>query len=589
VSSTTLWFGPSERPLFGRLHVPDSGSARAAVLLCPPLGLESRCAARTYRILGERLEAKGFAVLGIDYQGTGDSSGSSDDPGQVSAWGASVHAGVDLMRSNGARSIAAVGMRLGATLLASVAGECGLDALVLWDPCDSGRSYLREQQALRSVHLGDKALHSTPSSQGDGAETSRVDAGEPGSIEVLSELYAAKTVEELSQLSIRSAEGDLAPRVLVLIRPERSPSRSMVDRLSLAHVEWGEAAGQQELVGVKPSIAQVPEVAVATITQWLSRTLPVDESAFSVPECERAVVERSDDDEIVEEIVRLGPLGLFGILTRARRQRSAVTAILLNSGTNDHVGPGRLWVHLARRWARAGLPALRVDLSGLGDSPVRPGQEQDVMYPPEVFDDLEEISKAISPVDPSAIVLVGLCSGGYHSIEGGVAMGVRGVCLVNPVMPRNPLNQPGRALAPRPAEPRRQATATRKAWVRKLPAHDRLAGLAERLPGAAWWLFDRVGVESPPARALELLVEHGVDTFVVCGEREARMIRRGETAVLRRLRRTGRFRLEVLPTIDHELFQRAARDLVEPMLTSHLVEHFAPTKLARDAVDELGV
>ena len=579
--TTALWFGPPERPLFGRIYVPDSSTARTAVVLCPPLGLERTCAARTYRVLAEGLKAEGFAVLCVDYEGTGDSSGSSDDPGRLNAWSASVLAGIDLMRSSGAQSISAVGMRLGATLVASLAHQSDLDALVLWDPCASGRSYLREQQTLRSVHLGDRPLRFAPPST---ADVSGIQASEPGAVEVLGELHAAETVKELTLLSLEDAKGDLARRVLVLARPERPPHRSVVDRLSMPHVEWGAATGQEDLVGVQPGMAKVPEATVGVITQWLTRTLKKEESAFSTPECKRAVIERSSDDELVEEILHLGPHGLFGILTLPRLPRSTVTTVILNAGTTDHVGPGRLWTHLARRWAHAGLPVLRVDLSGLGDSPVRPGQETEVMYPPEVFDDIQDIAAAISPDDPSAIVLVGLCSGAYHAIEGGISKGARGVCLLNPVIPRNPLNQPNRILSPRAPDPRRRATAARKPWVRKLPAHDRLAELAERLPGAAWWLFDRIGVELPPARALERLVEHGVDTFVVCGEVEARRILRGEGAVLRRLRRTGRFRLEIVPGIDHELFQRAARNLVEPMLTGYLVEHFASTALPGDAV-----
>ena len=34
------WFGPDDLPLLGTVHVPDSGRARAAVVLClnPPIG-----------------------------------------------------------------------------------------------------------------------------------------------------------------------------------------------------------------------------------------------------------------------------------------------------------------------------------------------------------------------------------------------------------------------------------------------------------------------------------------------------------------------------------------------------------------------
>ncbi|HTT86287.1 MAG TPA: hypothetical protein VMF60_02870, partial [Acidimicrobiales bacterium] len=62
----------------------------------------------------------------------------------------------------------------------------------------------------------------------------------------------------------------------------------------------------------------------------------------------------------------------------------------------------------------------------------------------------------------------------------------------------------------------------------------------------------------------------GVDTYVVCGEKEARVMRRGQAAAFRRLTRTGRFHLEVMPGIDHELFARASRDRVGPVVTERI-------------------
>lgn len=563
---TATWFGSQASPLFARLHVPADARARAGVVLCPPFGLESACAARTYRILGDALDAEGFAVLGFDYEGTGDSAGSGEGPGRLEAWSRSLREAVELLRVCGTPQVAVVGMRLGATLAAWNASELDLDALVLWDPCESGRAYLREQQALRAARLGGRPM-SGPSENGDAGS-------QQDHVEVLGAVYHRQTVNELSQLKLASAPGDLARKVLVLTRAERPLGRDSVERVSEAQAEWAEALGQVDLVGVPPGLAQVPRTTLEEVTTWISRSFERKTSLFTLPDRRRAVVEDGDGDAVSEEIRSLGPHGLFGILTSPAEPRSDVTVVMLNSGLIDHVGPARLWVHLARSWARSGLRTARVDLSGLGDSPARPGREDDVMYPPSFFDDLEEVATELCPEDPAAVVLVGLCSGGYHSIEGGIALGTRGVCAINPILPRNPLNQPGRSLGTGPADPRRQAAATRKAWVKKLPAHDRLAALGDKMPGVVWWVFDRIGAELPPAKALGRLVDRGVDSLVVCGENEARVICRGETGALRRMQRTGSFRLEVIPGIDHELFQRSARDRVEQMLTTHLTQRF---------------
>jgi alpha-beta hydrolase superfamily lysophospholipase len=117
--------------------------------------------------------------------------------------------------------------------------------------------------------------------------------------------------------------------------------------------------------------------------------------------------------------------------------------------------------------------------------------------------------------------------------------------------------------------------------VRRLPAHDFLGNIVDRLPDAAWWVINRVAVATPPARIIERLVDSGVDTYVVCGEKEAAAMRRGQAAAFRRLARTGRFRLEVVSGIDHELFARASRDRVGPMVTERIRQSVAMEDPAR--------
>ena len=42
--------------------------------------------------------------------------------------------------------------------------------------------------------------------------------------------------------------------------------------------------------------------------------------------------------------------------------------MLLNSGAVRRIGPQRMWVEAARRWAALGVPTLRFDVVGVGDS-----------------------------------------------------------------------------------------------------------------------------------------------------------------------------------------------------------------------------
>ena len=570
MSSTALWFGPAERPLFGWLHAPDADGVRGAVVLCPPLGLEGVCTHRLFRHLAERLAAAGIAALRFDYDGTGDSAGSEDDPARVERWWASVGQAVDLVRRAGAPKVVVVGMRMGATLAAAAAAARpgSVDGIVLWDPCASGRSYLREQQALGLFSLGGR---------------SRPD----GSVEVPGIVYNAATVAELSALSVAATDGALAERVLVLLRPDRTPNKAMVERLTMDHVEWGEAVGQAELVDVEPFEVREPVAALDAVVSWVSATVAERPHPFSVPV--GVGVATVDDgvggEAVVERIVTLGEAGLFGIVTETSRrvgEDGGATVVLLNAGVIDHTGPSRLWVEFARRWAPLGVRVLRFDMSGLGDSPTRPGQVEDGMYPTVAFDDLADVLGAVAPDGPREVILAGLCSGGYHAIEGGITLGVGGVYVINPILTARP-SEIRAADGPRTPDidPRRQATTARRKWVRRLPAHDFLGNIVDRLPDAAWWVINRVAVATPPARIIERLVDSGVDTYVVCGEKEAAAMRRGQAAAFRRLARTGRFRLEVVSGIDHELFARASRDRVGPMVTERIRQSVAMEDPAR--------
>lgn len=74
-----------------------------------------------------------------------------------------------------------------------------------------------------------------------------------------------------------------------------------------------------------------------------------------------------------EEAVQLGEAGsLVGIVTsppQGNENKPAV--ILLNPGILHRVGPGRIYVRIARALAARGFTALRFDFSGIGDSTVR--------------------------------------------------------------------------------------------------------------------------------------------------------------------------------------------------------------------------
>lgn len=140
-------FGPPGQQIYGVFH-PSTGLPRRnfAVLLCNPFGQEAVRTNRLYRMLAERLAAKGFDVLRFDYFATGESAG-QDEQGDLDRWREDiVEAHRELVRRSRTSRQVWLGARLGATLalLASGRVDPAPERLVLWDPVVDGGRYLRE-------------------------------------------------------------------------------------------------------------------------------------------------------------------------------------------------------------------------------------------------------------------------------------------------------------------------------------------------------------------------------------------------------------------------------------------------------------
>lgn len=115
-----------------------------------------------------------------------------------------------------------------------------------------------------------------------------------------------------------------------------------------------------------------------------------------------------------ESIAQFGPGNLTGIFTQPEMvAEEAPIAIIINAGIVHRVGPFRLHVDLSRGLAELGIPSLRMDLSGLGDSPTRQGKfdDQSRAYL-DVSDAMDHLQ---SLTGGKRFVLIGLCSGAFNA------------------------------------------------------------------------------------------------------------------------------------------------------------------------------
>ncbi len=560
-----MWLEGPGRPVFAWFHCPQDRRARAGVVVCPPIGFDYYLAHYALRRLAEELAGAGLCAVRFDYDGTGDSLGGSGDADRVQAWLTSVASARGCLRRAGLDQISLVGMRFGATLAAaSAARDPGVDQLVLWDPIASGKSFLVEHHAVSVLTFG------VPARSTD------------GSVEIPGTVFDATTVRSLHGLAVPSSGAPLARRVLVLTRRDRPVDRAVLrPTMAQERVDREEAVGQAALLDRTPPNQQLPVAAARRVVDWLSAGATAESRQVRAPtDPPRVVVGQGTQGRpIVERAVRVPPVGLFGILTEPEQPEvpgdgaaSPPPVLFLNVAAEPHIGPARLWVDLARRWAGAGMRSLRLDLSGLGDSPHRGGGGPWAIFKPDAFDDVTDAARWVSPDDPSDVVLVGLCSSGYQALESALALGARGAVVVNPSVSFVPPEHRDGL----PLDGRRRIALAQDAVATALREEGALGGLRERVPDLAWRARVLLSPGRRSGRWLTELVHQGTDTLIVAGDREVRPIRQGITGLqLRRLERTGLLQLEHVPGLQHGLLVASHRGIAAELVSEHVLRRFS--------------
>jgi alpha-beta hydrolase superfamily lysophospholipase len=445
-----LYFDSGEHRLFGWLHLPPAGTtASTGLVVCKPFGYEAICSHRGVRAFADAAAALGVPSLRFDYSGTGDSADVEAQADQLDLWSRDVVTAVgELQRRTGVERVCLLGFRLGALLAALAAAQCkAVNALILIAPVLSGRRYLRELLTTRlAASLGTDPVETVRGTQGD------IQAGSADSMEVSGFSLSAATVAALAQVDLTTLGAPSVSEMLVIDRNDLPVAREWVEGLSGRRVrtEYLALAGLVGMLMTEAQVAIIPQPIVAAVRKWLLRfqrepsaqceggerhfkgnsvppatilPLPGDGSPSDLPANERPVFFGSTAE-------------LFGIVSEPREgetRRRAV--ILLNVGAEYHIGSSRMYVSLARRWARHGYTVLRLDLAGLGDSGTRPGRPDNEVFPPAALDDVRAAIEFMrGRYNVGDITLGGLCSGAYHSLRAAVALlPVNRILIVNPM------------------------------------------------------------------------------------------------------------------------------------------------------------
>jgi predicted alpha/beta hydrolase len=426
-AAVPLRFGEGGR-LFGWLHPAHGGAARAGVVLLNPLGDDDVRAHRPLRKLAARLAARGFAVMRFDFHGTGDSAGSEHEPGRVRRWLSDVGAAIDELAARArTRSVVLAGLRLGATLGAVAASERGdVDGVLLWEPFRSGRAFVDEMVKLHRVHraLEPQGFAGGPAERREG-------------VEALGFFLTRDTVAGLAEIDLAHLARRPAARVAVCSAMPEGATLDLAARLGAlgAEIRVRRVPSAKFLASV-PHETTLPEALFDGLVEAIEGLAPA-EPPRPLEGREAGELAPARADDVTEEPLSFGDGGsLFGMLARppahAAGDRPAV--LLINAGTVHRVGPHRLYVPMARRWARLGFPVLRMDLSGVGDSATAAGNEENLCYPRGAARDVAAgIAMLAARTGARSFVLAGLCSGADHAFRGAlVEPRASGVVILNP-------------------------------------------------------------------------------------------------------------------------------------------------------------
>jgi len=520
------WWRSDHGYLFGWVHQPSDAIARAGILLCPPLLDEPYWTHRTYRALGRRLAEAGFVVLSLDYRGTGDSSARAEDVADLAQWRGDITAAATELRRWGAEAVAAVGMRAAANLLSSI-GPGVIDARVFWDPVADGRTYLRQVVTLNKMAMG--------------ATVKNPPATVPGAEQQVGYDYPQSLVDSLRALPPCST---VTEPTLMLTRDGRVPRHVRLG----ATTEIRSAPEQQALLDTFLTTVAIPERTLATIVDWLSAHMPSGPNPISVRLCSEW-----HGNGLLERVAWIGARGaLFAIITEPERGAAALTCLMLNSGSQYHIGPQRVHVDIARNLAPVGVRSIRMDFRGLGETGGSTPGELATVYSPQCIEDLDGV---LEQFNDGPLAALGLCSGGYHALEAAARSPLVGAIGVH-LTPS--MGQLGSKLVADGAErPVARALADRP-WMATLRRTWLGRALIWRAPGFAWWLLDRTQLQPGLASALRVAGRQNADVVIFLEDAEVRKPE-GKSLMLRR--RSSRATV-IVTAADHGLWESTARHTV---------------------------
>lgn len=545
-SEVPTFFGPPDSPLFGVVHLPADRQIRGAVIICSSLGKQAMDGVVVERILACDLADRGFGVLRFDYLCTGDSAYPQTRPDAVDNWRRSIGYAIDYLTEAGASRITAIGMRAGSILLSNYletpqpVGQAPVHQVVYLDPVGTGRRYLREQEALFRIAVGDAAIE-------DGAPDDAVS--------IIGARLSAVAAREFSALKLTCQRPASIEHLLV--RRTVESDRGITKLAAIEGVQSTSVEGLIEFDQPAEVSTPIPLAAIHAVVDWLDETESSATDPSTVEATYRDIARMPVDGTpnpgvVVERIETIDESGLFTIRTMPENATPGEGRVVLFYGTaNDpHVGPVREWVELSRRIAQCGAQAVRWDRTGVGQSGAVRKEHWRPMYSGAYVAEAVTVSRHAAH-DIAQLRSVGICSGSWYAAHAVRTIGSGYVFLVNPLIwnwrasasfvwqwnaKKTVMTDATDASAAPPAARRLEnARRTTIEWLKPARANIKRAA-HNHAPRFLRLLLGWLGLAQVPEGVLSRLARRGVGTTVLlCPQDAALFTMQGGDSAVRRL------------------------------------------------------
>lgn len=560
--------------MVGWLHLPVKAHTGVGVVLVSTFGREASCAYAPMRILADDLAAVGFPTLQFSFRGVGDSLDDDDETADaLPGWLSQIDDAMAELRERAKVTRTVLGgMRLGATLAALKAGSAS--GLMLFAPALKGRSW------LNSARFSDELSSdlTVPPDQG-GWQTGGF-------------WFSSATVTSLGAIDLADV---LVPAEPVFIATQNRQVAAFGRALAEGSVPV-ETVDFPEFRRLfpDPATSQTPREAFRQALDWMVRNFGgVSSSSVGRPDApaQPAILQTTD---ATEEIVEFD--GLWGVMCTPVRTAAGAPAVLFcNTGGDPRSGVGRFATLAARRLAREGVPSLRFDFAGLGDSPPRDPTEPQHVYETPRDRDMDAAIAFLARQGGDRVVCVGVCSGAYHALQASWRnRAIVGVCAINPikiVWRRGDALTFGGGRYRRPVSYYFAALFAFDSWKSNLrlgfnPLSFLLVLWGRLIGRLTGWAGRRTAAS--PLTQMRRFLSRGGRAYFVTSVRDA-SLEELETHFgpgCRLLSSFDAVNVEVVPELDHSLSQRSSRELALDRLVRWVVAGTAdlPPEPAQPAV-----